>query len=101
MARFDSIEWGTVKVDGKTYDYDIVANSKGKLKPRTNERDKSGSHSFSKEELEKIYKDGAQIIVIGTWTSDLARLSTEAESFRETEGNKTRQVVILRSDKEV
>ncbi|KPV63403.1 MAG: hypothetical protein AOA66_0879 [Candidatus Bathyarchaeota archaeon BA2] len=81
MARFDSIEWGTITVDGKEYDYDVIVTPKGKLKPRTNERDKFGSHSFSKEELEKLYKDGAKIIVIGTRTSDLASLSTEAESF--------------------
>lgn len=81
MARFESIEWGTVKVDGKEYDYDVVVTPKGELKPRTNERDKFGSHSFSKEELEKLYKDGAETIVIGTGTSDLATLSNEAEGF--------------------
>lgn len=88
MARFDSIEWGTVKIDGKEFDYDVVVNSKGELKPRTNERDKFGSHSFSKEELEKIYKDGAEIIVVGTGTSDLASLSIEAEGFAKQEGIK-------------
>jgi len=31
--------------------------------------------------LEKLYKDGAKIIVVGTGTSDLANLSTEAEGF--------------------
>ena len=81
MAHFDSIEWGTVTVDGKEYNCDVVVTPKGELKPRTNERDRFGSHTFSKEELEKLYKDGAEIIVIGTGTSDLANLSTEAESF--------------------
>jgi hypothetical protein len=28
MARFDSIEWGTITVDGKEYDYDVVVNQK-------------------------------------------------------------------------
>jgi len=88
MARFDSIEWGTVKVNGKEYDYDVVVTPKGELKPRTNEREKFGSHSFSKEELEKLYKDGAKIIVIGTGTSDLASLSTEAEGFAKQKGIK-------------
>jgi len=81
MVHFNSIEWGTVTVDGKEYDYDVVVTPKGKLKPRTSERDKFGSHSFSKDELEKLHKDGAEIIVIGTGTSDLASLSTEAEGF--------------------
>lgn len=81
MARFDSIEWGSVKVDDKEYDYDVVVTPKGELKPRTNERDKFGSHSFSKEESEKLYKAGAKIIVIGTGTSDMASLSAEAEGF--------------------
>lgn len=49
MARFDSIEWGTVKVDGREYDYDVVVTPKGELKPRTNERDKFGSHSSAKK----------------------------------------------------
>ena len=88
MARFDSVEWGTVKVDGKEYDYDVAVTPKGELKPRTNERDKFGSHSFSKNELEKIYRNGAEIIVIGTGTSDLASLSTEAEGFAKQKGIK-------------
>ena len=88
MARFDSIEWGTVTVDGEEYDYDVVVTSKGELKPRTNEHEKFGSHSFSKEELEKLYKDGAKIIVVGTGTSDLASLSTEAEGFAKQKGIK-------------
>jgi len=29
MTRFDSIEWGTVKADGKEYDYDVVVTPKG------------------------------------------------------------------------
>lgn len=81
MVRFNSIEWGTVTVDGKEYDYDVVVTPKGQLKPRTSERDKFGSHSLSKDELEKLHKDGAEIVVIGTGTSDLASLSTEAEDF--------------------
>jgi len=81
MARFDSIEWGTVKVDGKEYDYDLVVTPKGELKPRTSERDKFGSHSFSKGELERLFKDGAKTVVIGTGTSDLASLSPDAENF--------------------
>lgn len=81
MARFDSIEWGTVTVDGKEYNYDVVATTKGELKPRTSERDRFGSHSFRKDELERLYKDGAEIIVIGTGTSNLASLSSEAEGF--------------------
>jgi len=88
MARFDSIEWGTITVDGKEYDYDVVVTLKGELKPRTKERDKFGSHSFNKDELEKLYKEGAKIIVIGTGTSDLASLSTEAEGFAKQKGIK-------------
>jgi len=88
MARFDSIEWGTVKVDGKEYDYDVVVTPKGKLKPRTNESDKFGSHSFNKEELESLYKAGAKIIVVGTGTSDLASLLAESEGFANQKGIK-------------
>jgi hypothetical protein len=61
--------------------YDLIVAPKGRLKSRTKERDKFESHSFSKEELERLYMDGAEIIVIGTGTSDLASLSTEAEGF--------------------
>lgn len=86
MVRFDSIEWGSVRVDGKEYDYDVVVTSKGELKPRTTEHDRFGSHSFTKDELERLCKDGPEIVVIGTGTSDLARLSTEAKDFVKQEG---------------
>lgn len=86
MVRFDSIEWGAVRADGKEYDYDVVVTPKEELKPRTTERDKFGNHSFGKDELERLCKDGPEMIVIGTGTSDLARLSTEAEDFVKQKG---------------
>jgi len=84
--HFDSIEWGTVVVDGRKYDYDVVITPKGELKPRTSKREKFGSHTFGRDELERLHKSGTEVIVVGTGTSDLASLSNEAKNFAKQKG---------------
>ena len=81
MPRFDSLKWGTVIIDGKEYHYDVVVTPDALLMPRTREEDKFGSHTFEKEEFIKLIEGGAGVIVIGTGTDDLARLSKGAEDY--------------------
>ena len=84
--RFDSIEWGSVVIDGKKYDYDVIVTPKGELKPRTSEHEKFGSHTFSRDDLEELFESGTEVIVVGTGTSGLANLSSEAKNFAKQKG---------------
>lgn len=81
MLRFDLLKWGTVVIDGREYHYDVVVTPDGVLKPRTREEDKFGSHTFEKGEFSGLIDGGAKVIIIGTGTDDLARLSKGAEDY--------------------
>lgn len=98
MPRFESIEWGAVVVDGEEFDYDVELTPGGELKPRTSEDKKLGSHTFSKEEFVEMYEDGAEVVVVGTGTSGLAKLSSEAQAFL---NEKSIEVVKSSSDKAI
>lgn len=81
MPRFDSLKWGTVVIDGREYHYDVVVTPDAALKPRTREEDKFGSHTFEKGEFSDLIDGGAEVIVVGTGTDDLARLSKGAKDY--------------------
>jgi len=79
MPRFESLVWGKAVIDGKTYNYDIVVLPDGKIEPRTTPYETLGSHTFTRGEIERLINAGAEVIVVGTGTSGMAKLSPEAQ----------------------
>ena len=76
--------FGSITMDGETFDHDIVIRLDGKVKKRKKKLSKqqSGtSHILSLEEAMHIYDDGAEQLIIGSGQNDTLRVSEEAEEY--------------------
>ena len=80
----DGTKFGSITVDGETYDHDIVIRLSGKVKKRKKKLSKERygtSHTVSLDEAEHIYDDGAVRVIIGTGQHGALKLSDEAAEF--------------------
>jgi len=76
--------FGSITVDGESYEHDIIITLDGKVKKRKKKLSKSiygSSHTISLPEIEYVYQDNADGIVIGSGQYGVARLSQEASVF--------------------
>lgn len=84
QPHIDGSSFGSITVDGETYDHDIVIHLGGKLKKRKKKLSKQQygtSHTVSLAEAEHIFDDGAKQIIVGTGQHGALQLSDEAEAF--------------------
>jgi hypothetical protein len=80
----DHTSFGSITVDGEVYEYDIVITLQGQVKKRKKKLSKAiygTSHTLSLQEIEHIYQEEAEGIVIGSGQYGVAKLSGEAASF--------------------
>ena len=80
----DATKFGSITVDGETFDHDIVIRLSGKVKKRKKKLSKQQygtSHTVSLAEAEHIYDDGAVQVIIGTGQHGILKLSDEAKDF--------------------
>ena len=76
--------FGSIMVDGLSYDHDIIITFKGKVKKRKKKLSKAvygTSHTISLEEAEYVYREGAEGIIIGSGQYGTSELSAEAAGF--------------------
>jgi hypothetical protein len=79
MVIINSIRFGSIVVDGKTYDEyeNYIVSYDGEITGiHTSQR-----HLFGKPELEIILKKNPEMIIIGTGDSDLLKVSDEVRSI--------------------
>ena len=91
----DGTKFGSITVDGDTFDHDIVIRLSGKVKKRKKKLSKQQygtSHTLSLAEAQHIYDGGAERVVIGTGQHGVLKLSDEAEGFFKDHGCKVRVV---------
>jgi hypothetical protein len=91
----DATKFGSITVDGETFDHDIVIRLSGKVKKRKKKLSKQQygtSHTVSLAEAEHIYDDGARQVIVGTGQHGVLKLSDEAEGFFKDHGCKVRSV---------
>lgn len=77
-------DFGSIKVDGESYDHDIIITLEGKVKKRKKKLSKSiygTSHTISLPEIEYVYQEHAEGIIIGSGQYGVARLSEEALEY--------------------
>lgn len=77
-------EFGSITVEGESFDHDIVIRLDGRIKKRHKKLSKSvygTSHVISLAEAEDIYDEGADQLIIGSGQTGALRLSKEAEKF--------------------
>ena len=76
--------FGSITVDGESYEYDIIISLEGKVKKRKKKLSKSiygSSHTISLPEIEYVYQENADGMVIGSGQYGVARLSKEASDY--------------------
>lgn len=80
----DKTKFGSITIDGKTYEHDVILRLSGQIKKRKKKLSKrlyGTSHIISAEEAAHLYEPGCQLLIIGTGQYGSVRLSEEAEQF--------------------
>lgn len=79
-------EFGSITVEGESFEHDIVIHLNGSVKKRKKKLSKKvfgTSHKVSIAEAEDIYEPGAARLIIGSGQMGALHLSEEAASFFE------------------
>ena len=85
-SRINSTAFGSITIDGETYQNDVVIRLDGEVKKRKKKLSKAvfgTSHKISLDEAKEIFEPGAERLIIGTGQSGMVRLSDEAVDYFE------------------
>ncbi len=83
-VHIDGTEFGSITIDGTTYNHDVVIRVDGhveKRKKKLSKRIHGTSHTLSRDEAKFVRGKNCQRVVIGTGQHDSVRLSPEAEQY--------------------
>ena len=83
--------FGSITIDGTTYDHDVVIRLCGeviKRKKKLSKKYYGTSHTISKDEAKFLYEKGCKELIVGTGQFDNVRLSKEAADYLEKKGCK-------------
>ena len=67
--RIDRSDFGSIIIDGKTYDHDVKIGLSGQVSKRKKKLSKrlyGTSHIISEAEAESVFEKGCDLIIIGT-----------------------------------
>jgi hypothetical protein len=87
--RIDGTEFGSITIDGTTYDHDVLISLSGKVKKRKKRLSKElygTSHIISKAEAKAVFEKGCDVIIIGAGQEGNVRLSAEAQRYFDRHG---------------
>ena len=76
--------FGTITIDGKTYDHDVVIRLSGEIVKRKKKLSKKyygTSHVLSKDEAKFVFEKGCERLIIGSGQVGNVHLSPEAEAY--------------------
>lgn len=82
----EGTQFGSITIDGKTYDHDVIIGLSGEVRKRHKKlsKEKYGtSHIVSKSEAEDIFENGCSQLIIGSGQAGNVRLSPEASDYFE------------------
>ncbi|MCK4553052.1 hypothetical protein KAT80_02520 [Candidatus Pacearchaeota archaeon] len=85
MTIINSIKFGSITIDNKTYNEDVKILPLGKVLKRWGPR---GSHAICFEEFDEILEEKPSAIVVGIGYHEIAKLEPEAKREIETKGIK-------------
>jgi len=80
----EATEFGSITVDGTTYDHDVVIRLSGKVEKRRKRLSKEEygtSHIVSKAEAKFVFEDGCELLIVGAGQHGNVRLSREASEY--------------------
>ena len=87
--KINGTTFGTITIDGKTYEHDVVVRLSGevvKRKKRLSKKLYGTSHVLSKDEAKFLFEKGCDQVVIGSGQMGNVQLSPEAEAYFEAKG---------------
>lgn len=87
--RIEGTEFGSITIDGKTYDHDVVIGLSGEVTKRKKHLSKEQygtSHIISKAEAKAVFEKGCKIVIIGAGQDGNVRLSSEAKDYFDKHG---------------
>ena len=87
--KIESTTFGTITIDGRTYEHDVVVRLSGEIVKRKKKLSKKlygTSHVLSEDEAKFLFEKGCDQVVIGSGQMDNVRLSPEAEAYFERKG---------------
>ncbi|MBM4158423.1 MAG: hypothetical protein FJ216_06540 [Ignavibacteria bacterium] len=82
--NIDNTSFGSITIEGEVYERDIIVNLKGNIKKRKKKLSKEiygTSHIVSREEAKHIFKEGAEILIVGTGQHGTLNFSEEAMNY--------------------
>jgi len=83
MAIEDT-KFGSITIDGKTYEHDVILRLSGKVEKRQKKLSKEmygTSHIISKAEAKFVFEDGCDVLIVGAGQEGNVRLSPEASDY--------------------
>jgi len=82
--QIEGTTFGSITIDGKTYEHDIVIRLSGevvKRKKKLSKRYYGTSHTLSKDEAKFVFEKGCELLILGSGQEGNVHLSPEAESY--------------------
>ncbi len=83
-VRIDRSEFGSITIDGETYDHDVMIRLSGEVSKRKKKLSKQQygtSHVVSKMEAKAVFEKGCDLVIIGSGQEGNVHLSPEAEEY--------------------
>ena len=82
--EIEGTTFGTITIDGKTYEHDVVIRLSGEVVKRKKKLSKKyygTSHVLSKDEAKFIFEKGCEQLILGSGQMGNVHLSPEAEAY--------------------
>ena len=76
--------FGTITIDGKTYEHDVIIRLSGEVVKRKKKLSKKyygTSHVLSKDEAKFVFENGCEQLILGSGQMGNVHLSPEAEAY--------------------
>ena len=84
--EIENTTFGSITVDGKTYEHDVLIRLSGEVVKRKKKLSKKyygTSHVLSKDEAKFVFERGCNQLIVGSGQMGNVRLSPEAEAYFE------------------
>jgi hypothetical protein len=82
--EIEGTTFGTITIDGKTYEHDVIIRLSGevvKRKKKLSKKDYGTSHVLSKDEAKFVFETGCEQLILGSGQMGNVHLSPEAEAY--------------------
>ena len=84
--EIDKTTFGTITIEGKTFEYDVLIRLNGEIEKRKKKLSKAiygTSHVISLDEAKFVYENGTKRLIIGSGQDGNVELSNEAADYFE------------------